>query len=143
MLCNVLQPRRRQHEGRVAVREGSDDPRLPSDLAVDALDPVVCPDLAPVLRWEFRVGKRLGEPVVYRLHGRSAELRYAEIDFPDARDEFSRVAVAVVAIPARRPLVALGPDKLGRLLVEQCVKRLLDGLPHQVLYVIAQQLLVD
>lgn len=94
-------------------------------------------------RWEFRVGQRLGEPVSHRPHGHSAELRHAEIDFPGARDEFSRVAAAVVSIPARRPLVALGPDKLGCLLVEQCVKRLLDGLPHQVLYVIAQQLLVD
>lgn len=109
MLHFVLQPRRHQHEDRVAVREDPDDPRPPPDFAVDALDPVVRPDLAPVLRREFRVGKRLGEPVAYRSRGRSAELRHAEIDFPDDRDEFSRVAAAVVAIPARRPLVALGP----------------------------------
>lgn len=105
----MLQPCRHQHEDRVAVREDPDDPRPPPDFAVDALDPVVRPDLVPVLGREFRVGKRLGEPVAYRPRGRSAELRHAEIDFPDARDEFSRVAAAVVAIPARRPLVALGP----------------------------------
>lgn len=66
MLHYVLQPRRHQHEGRVAVREGPDDPRPPPDLAVDALDPVVRPDPAPVLRREFHVGKRLGEPVAHR-----------------------------------------------------------------------------
>ena len=143
MLHFVLQPRRHQHEDRVAVREDPDDPRPPPDFAVDALDPVVRPDLVPVLRREFRVGKRLGDPVAYRPRGRFAELRHAEIDFPGARDEFSRVAAAVVAIPARRPLVALGLDELGRLLVERRVERLLDCLPHQVLYVIAQRLLVD
>lgn len=121
MLHYVLQPRRHQYGGRVAVREGPDDPHPPPDLAVDALGPVVRPDPAPVLRQEFRVGKRLGEPVAYRPRGRSAELRHAEIDFPDARDEFSRVAAAVVSIPARRALVVLGPDRLGRLLVEQRV----------------------
>lgn len=139
----VLQPPRHQHGGRVAVRVGPDDPRPPTDLAVDALDPVVRPDPAPVHRWEFRVGQRLGEHVAYRPRGRSAELRHAEIDFPGARDEFSRVAAAVVGIPACCPLVALGPDELGRLLVERCAERLLDGLPHQVLYVIAQRLIVD
>ena len=66
MLRYVLQSRRRQPEGRVVVRECPDDPRLPSDLAVDALDPVVRPDPAPALRQEFRVGKRLGEPVAHR-----------------------------------------------------------------------------
>ena len=53
------------------------------------------------------------------------------------------MAAAVVAIPARRPLEALDPDELGRLLVARRVERLLDGIPHQVLYVIAQRLLVD
>lgn len=67
MLHYALQPRRHQHEGRIAVREGPDDPRPPPDLAVDALDPVVRPDPALVLGWEFRVGKRLGEPVAHRL----------------------------------------------------------------------------
>lgn len=62
----ALQPRRHQHEGRVAVQEGPDGPRPPSDFAVDAPDPVVRPDLASVLRREFRVGQRLGEPVVHR-----------------------------------------------------------------------------
>lgn len=66
MLHYVLQTRRIHHEGRVAVREGPDDPRPPPDLAIEALDPVVRPDPAPVLRREFLVGKRLGEPVAHR-----------------------------------------------------------------------------
>lgn len=123
MLHYVLQPRRHQHEGRVAVREGPDDPRPPPDLAVDAPDPVVRPDPAPVLRREFRVGKRLGEPVAHRPRGRLAEFRHSEIDFLDALDELSRVLAAVVGIPACFPLVAFGSDKPGRLLVEQRVER--------------------
>ena len=70
MLHFVLQPRRPQDEDRVAVREDPDDPRPPPDFAVDALDPVVRLDLAPVLRREFRVGQRLGEPVAHRPRGR-------------------------------------------------------------------------
>ena len=66
----MLQPRRHQHEGRVAVREGPDDPRPPPDLAVDALGPFVRPDSASALRRERRVGKRLGEPVAHRPRGR-------------------------------------------------------------------------
>lgn len=66
MLHYVLQPRSHQHEGRVAVREGPGDPCPPPDLAVDALDPVVLPDPAPVFGREFRVGQRLGEPVAHR-----------------------------------------------------------------------------
>lgn len=77
MLHYVLQPRRHQHEGRVAFREGPDDPRPPLDLAVEALNPVVRPDLVPALRREFRLGKRLGEPVAHRPLGRPAELRHA------------------------------------------------------------------
>ena len=123
MLHYVLQPRRRRHEGRVAVREGPDDPRPPPDLAVDALDPAVRPDLAPVLRREFRVGQRLGEPVAHRPRGRRAEPRHDELEFPGARDEPSRVVAAAVGLPARRPLVALGHDELGRLLVKQRVER--------------------
>lgn len=143
MLHYVLQPRRHQHEGRVAVWEGPDDPRPPPVLAVDAFDPVVRPDPAPVLGQEFCAGQRFGEPVAHLPRGCPAELRRAEINFPGACDEPSRVVVAVVGILARCPLVALGPDELGRLLVEQRVECLLDGLPHQVLYVIAQRLLVD
>lgn len=123
MLHYVLQPRCHQHEGRIAVREGPDDPRSPPDLAVDAPDPVVRPDPASVLGRDFRVGQRLGAPAVHRPRGRPAELRRAEIDFPDAHDEPSRVLAAVVGLPARRPLVALGLDELGRLLVEQRVDR--------------------
>ena len=70
MLRYVLQPRRHQREGRIAVREGPDDPHPPPDLAVNAFDPVVRPDPTPVLRREFHVGKRLGEPVAYRPRGR-------------------------------------------------------------------------
>lgn len=106
MIRYVLQPRRHQHEGRVAVREGPDDPRPPPDLAVDALDPVVRPDPVPVLRREFRVGKRFGEPVAHRPRGRPAELLHAEINYPGACDESSRVLAVVVGLPARRPLVA-------------------------------------
>ena len=76
MLHYVLQPRRHQHQSRIAVWEGPDDPRPPPDLAVDALDPVVRPDPAPVLRWEFRVGKRLGEPVAHRPRGRPEPHRF-------------------------------------------------------------------
>ena len=143
MLRYVLQHCRHQHEARVAVREGPDDPRPPPDLAVDALVPVVRPDPAPVLRREFRVGKRLGKTVAHRPCGRPAELLHAGLDFPDARDEPSRDVAAVVGLPVRRPLVALGPDELGRLLVERRVERLLDGLSHMVLYVIPQRFLVD
>lgn len=35
------------------------------------------------------------------------------------------------------------PDKIGRILVNQRAERLLDGLPHQILYVLAQRVLVD
>ena len=142
MLRHVLQPRRHQREGRVAAREGPDDPRPPPDLAFDALDPVVRPGPAPVLGREFCAGQRFGESVAHRPRGRPAELRRAEIDFPDAHDEPSRVLAAVVGLPACRLLVAFGPDKPGRLLVEQRVECLLDGLPHQILYVLAQRLLV-
>ena len=116
MLHYALQPRSDQHEGRVAVREGPDDPRPPPDIAVDALDSVVRSDPAPVLGREFRVGKCLGEPVVHRPRGRPAEFRHSEIDFLDALDELSRVLAAVVGIPACFPLVAFGSDKPGRLL---------------------------
>lgn len=100
MLHYVLKPRRHQHEDRVAVREGPDDPRPPPDLAVDALDPVVRPDPAPVLRREFRAGQRFGEPVARRPRARPAELRHTRLDFPGTRDEPSRVSAAVVGIPA-------------------------------------------
>lgn len=66
----VLQPRRHQHEGRVAVREGPDGPGPPPNLAVDTLDPVVRPDPAPVLGREFRAGRSLGGPVAHRPRGR-------------------------------------------------------------------------
>lgn len=96
-----------------------------------------------MLRREFRTGQPFDEAVAHRSRGRPAELRPAELDFPDARDEPSRVVAAAVGLPTRRPFIALGPDKLGRLLVEQRVERLLSGLPHQILYVLAQRSLVD
>lgn len=123
MLHYAFQPRRHQHEGRIAVREGPDDPRPPPDLAVDALDPVVRPDPAPVLRREFRVGQRFGVPFACRPRARPAELRHAELDFPDARVEPSRVVTAAAGLPVRRPFFLLGPDKLWRLLFGQCVER--------------------
>ena len=57
----------------------------------------------------------------------------AELDFHGARDEHPHVVAAAVDLPARRPFVALGPDELGRLLVERRVERLLDGLPNRFL----------
>ena len=78
-----------------------------------------------------------------RLEGRAAQLRHVELDLSCPGDELSRVVAAAVCPPACRPLVAPGPYELGRLLVEQRVERLLDGLPHQILYVLAQRLLVD
>lgn len=78
-----------------------------------------------------------------RLEGRPAEFRHAELDLPGPGDELSGIATAAEGLPTRRPLVALGPDELGRLLVEQRVKRLLDGPSHQILYFLAQRLLVD
>lgn len=78
-----------------------------------------------------------------RLEGRLAELRYADLDFPGARDEPPRVVDDALGLLARRSLVAPGPDEFRRLFVEQRVERLLDGLPHQILYVLAQRPLVD
>lgn len=72
-------------------------------------------------RWEIRAGQRLGEPIARRPRGRSAELRHAEIDFPGAHDESSRLAAAVVGIPTRCPLVAICPDSLGHLLVKRAL----------------------
>lgn len=123
MLRYVLQPRRHQHEGRIAVREGPDDPRPPPDLVFDALGPVVRPDPAPVLRREFRAGQRFGVPFACRPRARPAELRHAELDFPDARVEPSRVVTAAAGLPVRRPFLLLGPDKLWRLLFGQRVER--------------------
>lgn len=62
MLYYALQLRRHQSEGRVVVREGPDDPSPLPDLAVNALDPVVRPDSAPV-PGGMRV-KAKGVPVV-------------------------------------------------------------------------------
>ena len=76
-----------------------------------------------MLRHESRVGQRLGEPVAHRPRGRPAGLRYVELDFPDARDVPSRVVAAAVGLPAHRPFIALGPDKLGRLLFGRRVER--------------------
>lgn len=123
MLHYVLQPRRHQHEGRFAVREGPDDPCPPPALAVYTLDPVVRPDPAPVLRRKFRVGQRFGVPFACRPRACPAELRHAELDFPDARVEPSHVATAAAGLPVRRPFLLLGPDKLWRLLFGQRVER--------------------
>ncbi len=63
-----------------------------------------------------------------RPEGRHAEFRYAELDLPGSGDELYGVVAASVGLPTRRPLVALGPDELGRPLVNQRVERLLDGI---------------
>lgn len=75
-----------------------------------------------MLRQEFSVGKRLGEPVAHRIRGCPAEPRHDELEFPVARDEPSSCSGAALGFPARRPLVALDPDELGCLLVEQRVE---------------------
>lgn len=75
--------------------------------------------------------------------GRAAEFRHTKLDLPGPGDELSGVVAAAVGLPARRSHIVFCPDKPGRFLVEQRVERLLDGLPHQILYVLAQQLLVD
>ena len=45
-----------------------------------------------------------------RLEARPAELRHAELDLSCPGDELSGVVAAAVGLPARRSLVALGPD---------------------------------
>lgn len=44
-----------------------------------------------------------------RPEGRAAEFRHAELDLPGPGGELSGVVAAAVGLPARRPLVALGP----------------------------------
>lgn len=51
-----------------------------------------------------------------RLEGRAAEFRHDGLDLSGPDDELSSVAAAAVGLPARRPLAALGPDGLGRLM---------------------------
>lgn len=46
---------------------------------------------------------------------------------PCPGDELFGVVAAAVGLPARRSLVALGPDELGHLFVERRVERLFDG----------------
>lgn len=77
------------------------------------------------------------------LEGRAKEFQHAGLDLPGPGDVFPGVVVAAVGLPACRPLVTPGPDEPGRFLVEQRIERLLDGLPHQILYVLALRFLVD
>lgn len=77
------------------------------------------------------------------LEGRAAQLGDPELDLSAGRDQLPLVVPAAVGLAARRFLVAPGADELGRLLVEQRVYGVLDGLPHQIPDVPAQRLLVD
>lgn len=61
---------------------------------------------------------------------------HAELDLLSPGDGLSGVVAAAVGLPTCRPLGALGPDELGRLLVERRVERLFEarhrGLPGKV-----------
>ena len=72
MLDDIFQPRRYGHEGRVAVWEGPDDPRLPPYFAVYPLDAVAVADAPPVLGREIGVRQDILDTVAHRL-GRRAE----------------------------------------------------------------------
>lgn len=62
------------------------------------------------------------------LEGRAAQLGDPELDLSAGRDQLPLVVPAAVGLAARRLLVAPGADELGRLLVEQRVYGVLDGL---------------
>ena len=68
-LGDVLEPGRREHEGRPAVGEGADHAGPPADLPVEALDGVVGAYAPPVLAREARVRQGLGVSVADDLRG--------------------------------------------------------------------------
>ena len=57
--CDMAQAGADEHQGRVAIREGTHNSGAPADLAVEAFHDVVRVDPRPVLGWEIAVGQRL------------------------------------------------------------------------------------
>ena len=57
--CDMAQAGADEHQGRVAIREGTHNSGAPADLAVEAFHDVVRADPRPVLGWEIAVGQRL------------------------------------------------------------------------------------
>ena len=57
--CDMAQAGADEHQGGVAIGEGTHDPGAPADLAVQAFHDVVRADPRPVLGWEIAVGQRL------------------------------------------------------------------------------------
>ena len=68
-LGDVLEPGRREHEGRPAVGEGAHHPGAPADLAVEPLDGVVGAYAPPVLAGEPGVRQGLGEALPHDPRG--------------------------------------------------------------------------
>ena len=57
--CDMAQAGADEHQGRVAIREGTHNSGAPADLAVEAFHDVVRADPRPVLAWEIAVGQSL------------------------------------------------------------------------------------
>ena len=107
MLRYVLQPRRHQHEGRIAVREGPDDPRPPPGLAV--------------VDWQHLFGRfREGQPRLPELDRRHVAQRRVDPE----------IVVPVHVVRELGPELAyraerLAVDELG---LQYPVGRLVDGI---------------
>ena len=54
--CDMAQAGADEHQGRVAIGEGTHDPGAPADLAVQAFHDVVRANPRPVFGWEIAVG---------------------------------------------------------------------------------------
>src|SRR5699024_3139631 len=65
--CDMAQAGADEHQGGVAVGEGTHNPGTPPDLAVEALNDVVRADPRPVLGGEIAVGQRLLDTLFYLL----------------------------------------------------------------------------
>ena len=57
--CDMAQAGADEHQGGVAIREGTHDPGAPADLAIQAFHDVVRADPRPVLGWEIAIGQCL------------------------------------------------------------------------------------
>ena len=57
--CDMAQAGADEHQGGVAIREGTHNSGAPADLAVETFHDVVRADPRPVLGWEIAVGQRL------------------------------------------------------------------------------------